>query len=214
MKKKYGIKNKSAKQCRERWINFHCPNIKKGIWSEKEEKILFLNQLKIGNKWTELSKLIPNRSENDIKNHFYSKLRKYIRKIYKYINQNNILESYGIDRCLYNANTIYSLIQKNNIPLNILNKNTIVQIIQNDYEKKEKLNESNKTELKISYSNSENSFDTFKINEINNEEQFFGDFFFDDLSKIDIDEISSNIFDNEDDDIFLLKKKKGVNIFQ
>ena len=39
-------------------------------------------------------------------------------------------------------------------------------------------------------------------------------FFFDDLSKIDIDEISSNIFDNEDDDIFLLKKKKGVNIFQ
>ena len=182
MKKKYGIKNKSAKQCRERWINFHCPNIKKGIWSE-----------------------------NDIKNHFYSKLRKYIRKICKYINQNNILESYGIDRCLYNANTVYSLIQKNNIPLNILNKNTIVQIIQNDYEKKEK---SNKTELKISYSNSENSFDTFKINEINNEEQFFGDFFFDDLSKIDIDEISSNIFDNEDDDIFLLKKKKGLNIFQ
>ena len=211
MKKKNGIKNKSEKQYRERWVNYNCTNIKKGNWSEKEEKILFLNQLKIGNKWTELSKLIPNRSENDIKNHFYSKLRKYIRKICKYINQNNILESYGIDRCLYNANTVYSLIQKNNIPLNILNKNTIVQIIQNDYEKKEK---SNKTELKISYSNSENSFDTFKINEINNEEQFFGDFFFDDLPKIDIDEISSNIFDNEDDDIFLLKKKKGVNIFQ
>ncbi len=50
MTKKYGIKNKSSKQCRERWVNSLSPNINKGIWTEKEEKILFLKQLKIGNK--------------------------------------------------------------------------------------------------------------------------------------------------------------------
>ena len=94
MIRKYGILKKSPKQCRERWVNSLSPNVKKGIWSEKEEKTLFLNQLKIGNKWSELAKLIPNRSENDIKNHFYAKLRKYIRKICKEINKNKIFEIY------------------------------------------------------------------------------------------------------------------------
>ena len=92
MAKKYGIKNKSSKQCRERWVNSLCPNINKGVWSEKEENILFSTQLKIGNKWSELAKLLPGRSENDIKNHFYSKLRKYLRKICKEIKNSELLE--------------------------------------------------------------------------------------------------------------------------
>ena len=141
MTKKYGIKNKSSKQCRERWVNSLCPNINKGIWTEKEEKILFLTQLKIGNKWSELAKFLPGRSENDIKNHFYSKLRKYIRKICKELHKSKLLESKGINSSLYTSNKIYSLIQIENIPLISLSKNTIVNAIQKDYlYKEERLN--------------------------------------------------------------------------
>ena len=133
MQKKYGIKNKSSKQCRERWINFLCPNINKGIWSEKEENILFSTQLKIGNKWSELAKLLPGRSENDIKNHFYSKLRKYIRKICKELHKSKFLESKGINSSLYSANKVYSLIQIENIPLVSLSKKSIINVIQKDF---------------------------------------------------------------------------------
>ena len=141
MTKRYGIKNKSSKQCRERWVNSLCPNINKGIWTEKEEKILFLTQLKIGNKWSELAKFLPGRSEKDIKNHFYSKLRKYIRKICKELHKSKLLESKGINSSLYTSNKIYSLIQIENIPLISLSKNTIVNAIQKDYlYKEERLN--------------------------------------------------------------------------
>ena len=99
--KKYGIKNKSSKQCRERWVNSLCPNIIKGIWSEKEENLLFSTQLKIGNKWYELAKLLLGRNENDIKNHFYLKLRKYIKKIYKDLNKSKLLESKSINSWKY-----------------------------------------------------------------------------------------------------------------
>ena len=137
---KYGIKNKSSKQCRERWYNSLCPNINKGNWNEKEEKILFYTQLKIGNKWSILSKLLPGRTENDIKNHFYSKLRKYLRKICKEIKNSELLERKRINSSYYSSNTIYKLIQKENIPLVILSKNSIIDIIEKDYlNKKAKL---------------------------------------------------------------------------
>ena len=215
MIRKYGILKKSPKQCRERWVNSLCPNVKKGIWSEKEEKTLFLNQLKIGNKWSELAKLIPNRSENDIKNHFYAKLRKYIRKICKEINKNKIFEIYNIKGNLYNANKVYSLIQKKNIPLISLNKRVIVQIIKDDYFEKHKrlnnkLQEFSSNELRIDSSTTDLSND-LKIKEKKNEVNLFGDLLCSDLSKIDFDEINQNIFDNDDNE---QKSQKGVNIFE
>ena len=133
MTKKYGIKNKSSKQCRERWVNSLSPNINKGIWTEKEEKILFLTQLKIGNKWSELAKFLPGRSENDIKNHFYSKLRKYIRIICKELHKSKLLEKKGINSSYYSSNKVYSLIQNENVPLVNLSRNTIINVIQKDY---------------------------------------------------------------------------------
>ena len=218
MTKRYGIKNKSSKQCRERWVNSLCPNIKKGIWTEKEEKILFLTQLKIGNKWSELAKFLPGRSENDIKNHFYSKLRKYIRKICKELHKSKLLESKGINSSLYTSNKIYSLIQIENIPLISLSKNTIVNAIQKDYlYKEERLNilkESSFNDSKFDLNTDiKNSF-YIKLKENNNCKLFKKS---NPSKDIITNELSKSVDENEckcDNSIYVNKKRSGINIFE
>lgn len=64
-----------GKQCRERWNNHVNPDIKKTSWSSEEDDMLFRSQLVFGNRWSEISKLLPGRTENNVKNRFHSKAR-------------------------------------------------------------------------------------------------------------------------------------------
>lgn len=75
--------------------------------------------------------LIIYRTDNAIKNHFYSKLRKYIRKILKSLNKDNVLKSSGIDPTKFNSDKIYKIIKKYKIPYNTLTKESVLQIIIN-----------------------------------------------------------------------------------
>lgn len=65
-----------GKQCRERWQNHLDPNLNKGPWTPEEDKLLIELHEKYGNKWSVLATLIPHRSDNNIKNHWNSTLRK------------------------------------------------------------------------------------------------------------------------------------------
>ncbi len=218
MIRRYGIKNKSGKQCRERWINFLCPNINKGLWSEKEENILFSTQLKIGNKWSELAKLLPGRSENDIKNHFYSKLRKYIRKICKELHKSKILENKGIDSSYYSSQKVYSLIQKENLSLVNLSKNSIINIIQKDYLNKQErlLGLQDKSLCNFKLHNYQNANSYFLYNNLRNNQfskkYFINSDFTKNYKNYDNDSQNSNTqffkFEN------LNKKRKGINVFE
>lgn len=75
--------SKTGKQCRERWNNNLSPEISKESWTAEEEKILFELQKIHGNKWSVIAEKLEGRTDNSTKNHFYSIVRKNLRKFNK-----------------------------------------------------------------------------------------------------------------------------------
>jgi len=78
---------RSGKQCRERWFNTLNPTVKKGGWTALEDYTIFSYFAKHGSKWSKISNDLNGRTENSIKNRFYSTLRRISSDIKK-TNQN------------------------------------------------------------------------------------------------------------------------------
>ena len=58
---------RNSKQCRERWINQLDPTINHSPWTDSEIKHFYELYDKIGNHWCEISKHMPGRPENQVK---------------------------------------------------------------------------------------------------------------------------------------------------
>mmetsp|Transcript_7532 Transcript_7532/g.15167 ORF Transcript_7532/g.15167 Transcript_7532/m.15167 type:complete len:429 (+) Transcript_7532:213-1499(+) len=63
---------RTGKQCRERYANHLQPGVKKGGWTKEEDDMILKLQAKLGNQWAKMMEWLPGRSDNSIKNRFWS----------------------------------------------------------------------------------------------------------------------------------------------
>ncbi|MBA0632445.1 hypothetical protein Godav_001176 [Gossypium davidsonii] len=87
--RKYGIWNwnempkfaglqRSGKSCRLRWMNYLRPNIRRGNFSREEEETIIHLQKTLGNRWSAIAARLPQRTDNDIKNYWNTRLKKRV----------------------------------------------------------------------------------------------------------------------------------------
>jgi len=65
------IPNRTAKQCRERYVEHLNPNIIKGFWREEEDNFISTYVTYCGKTWSKLQTIMSHRSYNDIKNRWH-----------------------------------------------------------------------------------------------------------------------------------------------
>ncbi|KAL3624175.1 hypothetical protein CASFOL_032991 [Castilleja foliolosa] len=70
-----------SKSCRLRWTNYLRPGIKRGSFTDQEEKMIIQLQALLGNKWAAIASYLPERTDNDIKNYWNTHLKKKLKRI-------------------------------------------------------------------------------------------------------------------------------------
>ncbi|CAE5963101.1 unnamed protein product [Arabidopsis arenosa] len=122
-----------GKSCRLRWTNYLRPDLKRGLLSDYEEKMVIDLHSQLGNRWSKIASHLPGRTDNEIKNHWNTHIKKKLRKM-------------GIDPLTHKPLSIVE--QEDEEPLKKLQKNlmplqeTMEQPLENNIKNMSRLGES------------------------------------------------------------------------
>ncbi|KAF7141659.1 hypothetical protein RHSIM_Rhsim06G0153800 [Rhododendron simsii] len=78
---KFAGLSRCGKSCRLRWMNYLRPNLKRGNFSKEEEQLIIELHESLGNRWSTIAAKLPGRTDNEIKNHWHTYLKKLARPI-------------------------------------------------------------------------------------------------------------------------------------
>ncbi|KAL2519654.1 myb domain protein [Abeliophyllum distichum] len=68
-----------GKSCRLRWINYLRPDLKRGALTEAEEDMIIELHSRLGNRWSKIASHFPGRTDNEIKNHWNTRIKKKLK---------------------------------------------------------------------------------------------------------------------------------------
>nr|XP_043612271.1 MYB-like transcription factor ODO1 [Erigeron canadensis] len=69
-----------GKSCRLRWTNYLRPDLKRGLLNESEEQLVIDLHARLGNRWSKIAARLPGRTDNEIKNHWNTHIKKKLIK--------------------------------------------------------------------------------------------------------------------------------------
>ena len=69
------MEGRSTRQCRERYKTYLSPQILNAPWTPQDDQFLIEKYQEIGPRWAEIARLFKNRSDNNIKNRWYTHLK-------------------------------------------------------------------------------------------------------------------------------------------
>ena len=70
------MENRNARQCRERWRNYLCPEVENGPWTDEEDRLLDEKFAIYGPKWKMIATFFPSRTDINIKSRWQVHLRR------------------------------------------------------------------------------------------------------------------------------------------
>ncbi|KAG6505969.1 transcription factor LAF1-like [Zingiber officinale] len=72
---------RNGKSCRLRWMNYLRPGLKRCAFTAEEESTVMKLHAVMGNKWSQIAMHLPGRTDNEVKNHWNTYLRKKLPKV-------------------------------------------------------------------------------------------------------------------------------------